>query len=802
MDDTNKTDARLLDELNRLRARVAELERTESGLGQTEEALRHGERRFRELVDSLPETIYVTDESGHITFINSTALAVFGYTLSDLESGLTPDEVFAPEDRQRAAQNLRRTLNGERGTSIEYTGLRKDGTTFPIILHANPIIDRGKCVGSRGVVVDITEQRRAEKQLRESEERFRNLAEYIPGVSIQGYKTDGTVFYWNKASEAIYGYTNEEAIGKNLGDLIVPPDLRPLFRKCLEVGKEANESGEFMPPGELLLLHKDGHIVPVYSIHTAVYVEDAEPLLFCIDVDLSERKRAEAAVQDALLQFESVVESMPMVAIQGFGEDGVIRVWNSACEQLYGFSAEEVLGRRVQDILLSGDEAQEFLLTLAGIYEMGHSTAPREWMTQTRNGGKRWVYSTMFPIFKDGKVAEVFCADVDITERKRVEEQLRQSQKMEAVGHLAGGIAHDFNNILQAIIGYTQLAIGGLSESDKHYEDLKVVLDASRRASDLTRQLLAFSRRQVLEAADVDLGRIIAELTKMLRRIIRENIQLSVVTGDDLRTIHADRAMIEQMLTNLCVNARDAMTDGGPLTVKAENVDIDETRRDEHAGVEPGPYVCLSVTDAGTGIAPEILDRIFEPFFTTKEIGEGSGLGLAMVYGIAKQHGGAIDVQSELGVGTTFTIYLPTVDRQASADRGQESVVTGGTETILVAEDESVVRDLAVRVLGENGYTVLSAEDGEAAVRVFEENADSIDLAFLDVVMPKLSGIAASEHIRALKPGVIALLCSGYNPDGSQPGFVRDERIPLIPKPYTADALLRRIRILLDADRD
>ena len=802
MSDSKKTRDELLEEVEVLRARVAELERREDEHIRTDKALDESRSRFQAMADLLPESIYETDDRGNITFINSTASEVFGYTLDDFKRGMSPLDIFVAEDRERAAVNLQKRLKGERGSSIEYTGVKKDGARFPVILHASPIWEGDRCVGSRGVIVDITEQKRAEINLRESEERFRNLAEFLPGVSIQGYGTDGIVFYWNKASEDVYGYTGREAIGRNLADLIIPSELRHLFIEGLGIGGRTTKSGELMPPGELQLLHKDGHLVPVYSIHTAVCIEGGKPLMFCIDVDLSERKRVEAELQDALSRFEAVVENMPMVAIQSFDRDGVIRVWNAASEHLYGYTSKEAIGKRIQDILLTGKTKAEFKQTLAAVFESGRATLPHEWLAETRDGEKRWIYSTMFPILRDGDIGEVFCTDVDITERKHVEEQLRQSQKMEAVGHLAGGIAHDFNNILQAIIGYTQLAMGAFTSDQRGYEDLNAVLGASRKATELTRQLLAFSRRQVLQATDVDLRGIVTELTKMLGRIIPENVQLVTDIPGNLSCVHADRAMIEQMLMNLCVNARDAMPEGGLLTVSAVNVNTTDALMARHPGLTPGRHVLVSVTDTGTGIEPEVIEHIYEPFFTTKQVGQGSGLGLAMVYGIVKQHGGVIDVESEPGKGSAFNIYIPAVEREPAVfHKPVRASTPGGTETILFAEDEWMVRDLAARVLREGGYNVLLAEDGQEAMRLFEENIDAIDLALLDVVMPKLSGTNVAEKIRERRPNINVLFSSGYNPDGSQPGFVLKEGMQLLPKPYTPDKLLRKVREVLDRSR-
>ena len=395
----------------------------------------------------------------------------------------------------------------------------------------------------------------------------------------------------------------------------------------------------------------------------------------------------------------------------------------------------------------------------------------------------------------------------EIGERERAEaelaqrdEQLRQSQKLEAVGSLAGGIAHEFNNLLQAIQGYTRFAMAGLPATDPRCQDLAQVLKASDRAATLTEQLLGFSRRQLLERVRVDPHEVISDLVKMLRPLIGERIELQVSLAKDAGMLHADRGLLQQMLLNLCINARDAMPDGGRLTLKTQRVDFSSKYSELHPMVEPGSYVMFSVADTGCGIPPEIIDRIYEPFFTTKGIGKGTGLGLAMVYGCVQQHEGSIDVYSEPDLGTTFKIYLPSVATAgpAPAEPTVDRAI-GGNETILVAEDEAMVRELAVRILTRAGYSVFVANDGAEAVELFEANADKISLALLDAVMPKLTGHEAYDRIRFKSPNLPVVFCSGYDPETGQVKRLVDQGVRMVQKPYDPDVLLRTIREVLDA---
>ncbi len=379
------------------------------------------------------------------------------------------------------------------------------------------------------------------------------------------------------------------------------------------------------------------------------------------------------------------------------------------------------------------------------------------------------------------------------------EEALRQSQKMEAVGRLAGGIAHDFNNLLQAIQGYVEM-VAGAPELPAHLrDDLAQSQAAAERAAALTRQMLAFGRRQVLAPANLDLNEVVHHLMKMVARLIGEHIQLRVIPGKDLGTVWADRGQVEQVLLNLCVNARDAMPDGGTLTIETETVVVDAAWQASHPAARPGSYVLLRVTDTGTGIQAEHLPHIFEPFFTTKPQGKGTGLGLATIHGIVHQHQGMVQVYSEPGRGTTFKVYLPAVAAAASAAvRRAEGPVRGGTETILLAEDDPAVRALAERFLRDAGYTVVSAADGAQAVELGTQPGARYDLALLDVVMPGLGGRHVRDRLLAANPALKVLFASGYSEHVGQTDFVARDGQRLLDKPYTREGLLRAVRRALD----
>ena len=415
-----------------------------------------------------------------------------------------------------------------------------------------------------------------------------------------------------------------------------------------------------------------------------------------------------------------------------------------------------------------------------------------------------WIAATAL-LDKDGRrygaiesVRNVSRKQAEEALRKK-EEEFRQSQKLEAVGSLAGGIAHEFNNLLQAIQAFTAFAIKGLAPEEQRYQDLQEVLQASARAATLTRQLLGFSRRQQFQPIDIEPNEILVSLEKMLRPLIGENIDLQLILGNRLGRWHADPTMIQQVVMNLCINARDAMPGGGRLLIQTEAAVLDAEDCRSNVNSRPGRYVRVTVSDTGAGMPPDVLGRIFEPFFTTKEIGKGTGLGLSMVYGVVQQHGGMIHVRSEPGQGSTFEIYLPAVEAAAEATvAAPPSAVRGGSETILMAEDDPLVRAALVRVLAEAGYRVLAAADGEEAVKVFAANSAAIGLVLLDMMMPKMGGREAHARIAEINPDTPVVYCTGYDSGLAKLDPAAAAALCVVQKPVDPPVLLTTIRETLD----
>jgi two-component system, cell cycle sensor histidine kinase and response regulator CckA len=473
---------------------------------------------------------------------------------------------------------------------------------------------------------------------------------------------------------------------------------------------------------------------------------------------------------------------------------GIILDMNRAAAERFGKQVQELVGSCIYDVYpLETREAER-----QGVEEVLRSGLPH--VFQDEVSGRHYDVAIR-PIFAKNRVVEgVTVSARDTTEQKQLETQLRQAHKMEAIGQLAGGVAHDFNNLLQAILGYGEIALEGTSADNPVHDAIGQMCGAGERAKTLVSQLLAFSRRQMLDMKDLDLNAAVADLMKMIRRVIGEHIILNFISGPDIGTIRGDNSQITQILMNLCVNARDAMPDGGRISIETMNAILDDAYCCTHSWAQPGNYAVLSVSDTGCGMDEQTVKRAFEPFFTTKGVGEGTGLGLSTVYGIVRQHEGLVHIYSEIGKGTNLKIYLPVVERSDEAvDATTRKAIPGGTETILVAEDDELVRRLALSALKRAGYTVLTACDGEEAFAAFSKHADQIDLALIDVVMPKLGGHAVFERVREQAPSIRVLFCSGYGAGGPHTDFIVDERLALLQKPYQRNDLLRAVRDVLDA---
>jgi two-component system cell cycle sensor histidine kinase/response regulator CckA len=511
-------------------------------------------------------------------------------------------------------------------------------------------------------------------------------------------------------------------------------------------------------------------------------------------LDVSGRKAAEMRLADSEEEYRLLFDANPHAMWVFDAETLAFLAVNDAAVRVYGFSREEFLAMTIRDIRPSEDVPAlvEYVPTMADARGL-RAIHVRH---RKKDGTSLEVDGVTSPIVFRGRRARLVLA-TDVSEKKRLEAQLLQAQKMDAVGRLAGGIAHDFNNSLGVILGYTELLLRHAAESQR--DKLSQILKATQRAAALTRQLLAFSRKQVVDPKVLDPNALLLDLEPMLHRLIGEDVQLTVASGAASCYVSADPGQLEQVVINLCVNARDAMPVGGRLRIDTSNVRV----ADAEAGAEPmrgGDYARIAVSDSGSGMGKETLDRIFEPFFTTKDLGKGTGLGLAMVYGIVKQSGGYVFVESEVGRGTTFKIYLPRVDAPLQALLHEAAdAVAAGSETILLVEDEDALREITAEILRENGYQVLDARDPEEAIARARKWAEAIDLLVTDVVMPGMSGRAMAAMLLADRPTLRVLYISGYTDDVIAPHGVLQQGTLLLEKPFAASALLARVREALGA---
>jgi PAS domain S-box-containing protein len=515
-----------------------------------------------------------------------------------------------------------------------------------------------------------------------------------------------------------------------------------------------------------------------------------------------QRRRGDEALRAATDRLQHVVASSPAVLFTLAVKEDILPVaWVSDnVEEMMGYTPGEVYQPDWWLTLVHADDREqarnEIQQKLPSDGRLAH-----EYRFRHKDGVYRWMRSEM-RLLRDtaGRPVEVVGSWSDITQRKLLEEQYRQAQKMEAVGVLAGGVAHDFNNLLTVINGYCEIVLTGMRVEDPLHLPLEEIQKAGNRAAGLTRQLLAFSRKQVLMPVVLDLNIVLVEMEKMLRRLIGEDVALTVSPAPHVWQVKADQGQIEQVVMNVMVNARDAMPDGGKLLIETKNVELSADYPRTHTGVKPGDYVLLAISDTGTGMDEAVQKRIFEPFFTTKGPNKGTGLGLATVFGIVKQSGGHIEVYSEVGHGTTFKIYLPrdTSGQPVTSISRNKSPVRGGSETILLVEDDEGVRKLALTVLREQGYNVLDARQGGDALRICETRSTPIDLLITDVIMPHVSGRELAERLAVRQPAMKVIFMSGYTDDAIVHHGVLESGIPFLQKPFAPETLARKVREVLD----
>jgi len=596
---------------------------------------------------------------------------------------------------------------------------------------------------------------------------------------------------------SLTGWRPEELIGRPVRDIYFNPDDRaPLLHVLFATGSVQNYV--------VLLKNKEG--TPISASISARVIQDqnGHPTGVSGTIrDMTESIRTQKALQESEEKFRTLAESSPF-AIMIYQDNRWIYA-NPTAENMCGYTADELCRMNFWDFVHPDD--------LSLVQERGKARQSGQQAQQTyefriiaRDGIVKWVILNGASIVFQGKPAGLISV-FDITDRKQAEQdreklqnQLRQSQKLESVGLLAGGVAHDLNNLLQPILGYAELLLMAETSGETGKRYIQQIIGTVERARDLVRQLMAFGRKQILEIQSLDINQVIANFSRLLRRTLREDIQITLIPGPQPGMIRADKSQIEQILMNLAVNAQDAMPDGGSLTIETKPVTLDAHVAARFPDIVPGDYVCLLISDTGTGMDPKTAQQIFDPFFTTKEMGKGTGLGLSTVYGIVRQHGGHIQVYSEPNQGTVFQVYFPVSSEDVAAEppaKTDRKPVMGGHETILVAEDEAIVRDLTHAMLSQLGYRVLVAETAKKCLDLAKAHGDSIDLLLTDVVMPEMSGKELHAQIAKLNPDIRVLFMSGYTANIIAHRGILDEGVQFIQKPFSLQALAEKIRHVL-----
>ncbi len=607
---------------------------------------------------------------------------------------------------------------------------------------------------------------------------------------------DFNVLRVNKTFSHLFGISRDEAIGRKCYEVLRGPRC-----ETPDCALKRILSGEGRLEYDVEREGKDG--ARIHCILTAIPLRNPDGELMGIIEDfkdITERNHLKERLEAAKTYAENIIANFLDTLIVT-NPDGTIRIINQATLDLLGYKEEELIGRPVGTIFAEEEEEEEVKPFFTGtLEELAQRGVLRNYeLTYVTKSGRRIPMSFNASVMRDenGEILGLVAGAKDISKIKETEAQLRQAQKMEAVGQLAGGVAHDFNNMLTAIMGYTDIAMISVKKDSPLYQTLSEVRKAGERAADLTRQLLLFSRRQPMKMTPLDLNQVIQDLSKMLGRLIGEDISLSTILEPEPCMVKGDAGSMEQVIMNLVVNARDAMPDGGRITVRTESVVVDEEYCKTYRDARPGEFICLSVQDTGVGMDQFIIDRIFEPFFTTKGHGKGTGMGLSVVYGIVRQHKGWINVESSPGKGATFRVYLPAVSMEPG--QKQEAPVSlkelrGRGERILLVEDDKSVRELAEEMLSGNGYRVYAAADAREAMDIFEKEGGEFDLIFCDVVLPDDRGPRLVNQFLRIKPGIGVLFASGYNDDKSDWRAIKEGGHLFLQKPYSLPDLLKGVR--------
>lgn len=758
------------------------------------------ENRYRVLYNDTPAMLHSVDTNGELIRVSDYWIKTLGYAREDVigkrfVTFLTDDSRLHVERKV-----LPEFVSTGQINNAELKVKKGDGSIIDIQLSAvAQRNEKGEVDSSLTVLSNITDRKEMERAVRRSEEEYRSLYNETPAMlhsADKEGKLTSVSDFWLKT----LGYTRDDIIGTRFYDLL-PNDSRDYFLGQLL--PEFSETGH-LENVECKINKKDGQSIDVQFSLIAQY-DDAGKVESCLTIltDVSDRKLMERALRRSEEQFRSAFQTSP----QGMALISPAGNWltaNKALCEIFGYTEKELLNIGIRQLTHPDDldtEVEDIKGMLAGAEE-SHQFEKRY---LHKDGSTIWALASISLVRDETNAPLRFVLQMlDLTKRKEAEQQLLQAQKLEAVGQLTGGLAHDFNNLLAVSLISLQLLERTHLDDEKSLKRIRAALDATERGADLTRRLLAFSRKQNLEQKVVDVNSLLQNTKALLKRTLGGAVQLETHTQEGLWKVEVDDNQLESALLNLAINARDAMPDGGDLTIETHNVDLNDDYEGAHTEVKAGRYVLIAVTDTGTGIPEDVIEKVFQPFFTTKEVGKGTGLGLSMVYGFAKQSGGHVEIYSEMGIGTSFKIYLRATDIDAELEIAKHEPtnyedVIGGTEVILVTEDDPDVRESVMSLFDSLGYRTLEAQDAHAAVEILETD-EKIDLLFSDIVMPGgMNGIALANKARELRPGLKVMLTTGFAEVAITKSKMPTEKTEIIGKPYRREDLAKKVRGVLDA---
>ena len=758
----------------------------------TQQALAQSEHRFRTILESITETYYEVDLSGRLTFFNHAAASLLGYTDQELMA-MSYKDYTCPAEAQKVFDTFNEVYNtGASVKFVEYAMRRKDGSEILVEASASLLRDsQNRPIGFYGLLRDRTRQKKDEEMLRQSEESYRGLLELAPDAITVGRISDGRYLQVNDAFCRLSGYSVEETIGRSALELNLYAD--PGDREELLCALRAHGRVEGR---EIKFRIKSGQILDTLTSARTIQFRGQECLLVIV-TNITALTQAQSALRQSEAKYRNILEVME----EGYYEvdlTGHYVAFNPSSLRFHGYAAEELKGMHFSQFVASEnrDEVQHLF---SEMYRSGASSKILDTTILRKDGARIMIEMSAYPL-KDaaGQTIGFWGISRDRSEKRKMEAQLLQAKKMEAMGTLAGGIAHDFNNLLMGIQGNTSLAMVELEERDPLYERIKSIEAYVKDGINLTRQLLGAAKGGKYEVRPTDLNQLVGNSADLFGRTKKE-ITIHKVFEEKLHAVEVDQGQIAQVLLNLFVNAWQAMPAGGDLYLETRNVRLDQFYTQPY-GVSAGAYVKLSVTDTGHGIDPQDQKRIFDPFFTTKGLGGGSGLGLASAYGIITNHGGIINVYSEKGAGATFNIYLPVSEKTVIESHEPKMTIRTGNETVLFVDDEEGIVEIARLILEKLGYTVVEAHSGPEALEIYRRQQAKVDIVILDMIMPGMSGSETFTALRAIDPEVKILLSSGYSITGQAQSIMEQGCNGFIQKPFNMQDLSIKVRQVLDGD--